>query len=141
MNESHPSPANSKPDLSQSPFRQRFQLKKKELKYLQHKTLAVVMQHAQRFVEERLASATPANDGQQTPMRGHPVFIAQHATATCCRSCLWKWHQIPKGRRLRDDEQEQILITIREWLRQQLGDGEQRTRQIQGELFSKKRLD
>jgi hypothetical protein len=33
-------------------------------------------------------------------MRGHPVFIAQHATATCCRGCLAKWHDIPAGRAL-----------------------------------------
>lgn len=39
------------------------------------------------------------NDGKQTPMRGHPVFIAQHATATCCRECLKKWHNIKKRKK------------------------------------------
>lgn len=37
-------------------------------------------------------------------MRGHPVFIAQHATATCCRGCIQKWHGIKKGRALSDQE-------------------------------------
>src|SRR3546814_7102519 len=58
-----------------------------------------------RIVEKRLAPAEPVNDGKQTPMRGHPVLIAQHATATCCRSCLAKWHGIPAGRLLDAAEQ------------------------------------
>ncbi|WP_251023391.1 DUF4186 family protein [Streptomyces sp. ISL-10] len=32
-----------------------------------------------------------------------PVFVAQHATATCCRTCLERWHVVPAGRAL-DDE-------------------------------------
>ncbi|MDG2380282.1 MAG: DUF4186 domain-containing protein [Pirellulaceae bacterium] len=134
-------PTGPNPDLSQSKFRQRFQLTNKDREYLLLKTLDVVMQHAQRFVRDRLAPEMPTNDGQQTPMRGHPVFIAQHATATCCRSCLWKWHQIPKGRRLRDEEQQQILLTIREWLVIQLGDSREPPRQTQRTLFPNEPLD
>jgi hypothetical protein len=51
-------------------------------------------------VSKRLGSANPLNDGKQTPFKGHPVFIAQHATATCCRGCLAKWHGIRKGEAL-----------------------------------------
>jgi predicted Fe-S protein YdhL (DUF1289 family) len=57
-----------------------------------------------------------ANDGKQTPMRGHPVFIAQHATATCCRGCLAKWHDIPAGRELTDREQQYVVQVIHRWL-------------------------
>ncbi len=102
--------------LAASPFRRRFRLRGKELDYLRRKGLIVVMQHAADFIEKRLAPAAPANDGKQTPMRQHPVFIAQHATATCCRGCLQKWHEIPKGRALEPTEQAYILEVIETWL-------------------------
>ena len=73
---------------------------------------------------KRLAPAEPANDGEQTPMRGapkgHPVFLAQHATATCCRGCLEKWHGIEKGRALSDDEQRYVVDGIMRWIRLQI---------------------
>jgi hypothetical protein len=102
--------------LAESPFRQRFRLRGKELEYLHRKGLSTVMEHAADFIEKRLASATPVNDGKQTPMRHHPVFIAQHATATCCRGCLQKWHRIPKGRELEAIDKQYILEVIRTWL-------------------------
>ena len=105
--------------LSGSPFRRRFSLRSKELEYLRAKGLPTVMEHAADFIEKRLAPAAPANDGKQTPMRHHPVFIAQHATATCCRGCLQKWHAIPKGRELTVAEKQHILAVIKEWLTRQ----------------------
>src|SRR4051812_17283689 len=80
---------------------------------------ALVMQHAREFVERRLAPAYPVRDGSQTPMRGHPVFLAQHATATCCRGCLAKWHHLPKGRELTEDEQRYVVAVIARWLADQ----------------------
>ena len=105
--------------LEQSPFRRRFGLRGAELEYLRRKGLSTVMQHAADFIEKRLAPAAPANDGKQTPMRHHPVFIAQHATATCCRGCLQKWHRIPKGRALEVAEQQYVLEVIQAWLTRQ----------------------
>ncbi|HZH29611.1 MAG TPA: DUF4186 domain-containing protein [Pyrinomonadaceae bacterium] len=102
--------------LAESPFRRRFRLRGAELEYLRRKGLPVVTEHAADFLEKRLAPAAPANDGRQTPMRHHPVFIAQHATATCCRGCLWKWHDIPKGRVLETAEKRYILAVIETWL-------------------------
>lgn len=102
--------------LAGSPFRRRFRLRGKELEYLRRKGLIVVLEHAADFIEKRLAPASPARDGKQTPMRHHPVFIAQHATATCCRGCLQKWHAIPKGRALDAAEQAYILEVIKTWL-------------------------
>ena len=75
-----------------------------------------VLAHARDFVAQRLAPARPANDGKQTPFRGHPVFVAQHATATCCRGCLSKWHGIPAGRPLTADEQDHVVAAIERWL-------------------------
>jgi len=103
--------------LGRSRFRSRFRLGKKEAKYLEDKGLAVIVEHARDFVVRRLADAEPANDGKQTPMRNHPVFIAQHATATCCRKCLAKWHRITKGRALTDEEIDYVVAVIERWLK------------------------
>ena len=83
--------------LSRSNFRSRFHLKAQDKQYIREKGWNTVADHAADFVSKRLAPAEPKNDGKQTPMRGHPVFIAQHATACCCRGCLAKWHGIPQG--------------------------------------------
>jgi hypothetical protein len=76
-----------------------------------------VLDHGRDFIARRLAPAAPLNDGKQTPWGGHPVFVAQHATGTCCRSCLAKWHAIPAGRPLSADEQAHMLTAIERWLR------------------------
>ena len=103
-------------ELQKSKFRRRFRLKPEDQAYLKQKTTAVVLQHGRRFILERLAPAEPCDDGRQTPMRGHPIFIAQHATACCCRGCLAKWHKIPKGRPLTDQEVDYILDVLARWL-------------------------
>jgi hypothetical protein len=102
--------------LARSSFRRRFHLHTAEKDYLERRGLDTVMSHGEKFIEERLAPADPANDGRQTPMRNHPVFIAQHATATCCRGCLEMWHGIPKGHALTADEKAYILSVLRRWL-------------------------
>jgi len=102
--------------LARSAFRRRFTLGPKERAYLLAKGRATVMAHAATFIAQRLAPAMPANDGKQTPFRGHPVFIAQHATATCCRGCLAKWHGIERGDALTDAEQAHVVAAIARWL-------------------------
>ena len=102
--------------LARSAFRSRFRLRGRELAYLQEKGLATVLSHAADFIATRLAPANLANDGKQTPMRNHPAFIAQHATATCCRGCLAKWHGIPRGRELTAEEQKYVVSVIERWL-------------------------
>lgn len=106
--------------LARYPFRSRFCLGEKELAYVRQKGSAAVRRHAEDFVAQRLAPAHPANDGKQTPMRGHPVFIAQHATACCCRGCLQKWHGIPAGRELSAAEQAYVVNLLMEWINRQL---------------------
>jgi len=105
--------------LSKSRFRSRFKLGEKERSYLREKGIEVIKEHARDFIEKRLGSAAPKNDGKQTPMRGHPVFIAQHATAACCRKCLAKWHYIPKNRALNEKEIDYIVSVICDWLQRQ----------------------
>lgn len=103
--------------LARSAFRQRFHLGARERDYLRAKGLPVVLEHAGDFVARRLAPAAPANDGKQTPFRGHPVFVAQHATATCCRGCLARWHRIEQGRELTPAERAHVVAAIERWLR------------------------
>lgn len=91
--------------LARSRFRRRFGLGRREAKYLASRGLETVLAHGERFIAQRLAPAEPANDGRQTPWRNHPVFVAQHATATCCRRCLSRWHHIPAGAALSVGEQ------------------------------------
>jgi hypothetical protein len=43
------------------------------------------------------------------------VFVAQHATATCCRTCLERWHAIPKGAPLREEERGYVVDVICRW--------------------------
>ena len=106
--------------LSLSAFRNSFHLKEKDIAYIKEKGLETIKKHADEFVKKRLAAKEPLNDGKQTPMKGHPVFIAQHATATCCRGCLYKWHHIKKNKELTKEEQEYIVNIIMEWLKKEL---------------------
>ena len=106
--------------LSRSKFRSRFRLSEKDKTYVREKGMDVIRLHALDFIGKRIAPAYPANDGRQTPMRGHPVFIAQHATATCCRGCLSKWHGILKGTELTERQQEYVADVIMEWIRRQM---------------------
>ncbi|MDG2206390.1 MAG: DUF4186 domain-containing protein [Pirellulales bacterium] len=105
--------------LGKSTFRARFHLRTNEQRYLRKKTLPVVLQHASEFLHDRLAPARPKNDVKQTPMQGHPVFVAQHATATCCRGFLGKWHAIPMHVDLNDEQMDYLLAVLSRWLETQ----------------------
>ena len=106
--------------LAQSTFRSKFKLTAKDKAYIREKGMATIWQHAADFVAKRLAPAVIPNDGRQTPMRGHPVFIAQHATGCCCRGCFAKWHHIPAGRSLSHEEQQYAVSVLMEWVRRHL---------------------
>ena len=106
--------------LSKSKFRSRFRLSERDRKYVSDKGMDQIRKHAEDFVRKRLAPASIPNDGKQTPMKGHPVFLAQHATACCCRGCLAKWHHIPQGRALTEQEQGYVVDVLMEWIRRQM---------------------
>ena len=106
--------------LAKSKFRSRFKLGVNELKYISEKGIDTVRSRACDFIRDRVAPSEPTNDGKQTPMRGHPVFIAQHATATCCRGCIEKWHKFPQHRVLTPSEQEYLVSIIMEWIKRQI---------------------
>lgn len=110
--------------LAANEFRARQRLTEKDRRYLVDRGLEAVLAHAADFVDKRLAPAEPRNDGKQTPWRGHPVFTAQHATATCCRGCLEKWHRVERGRELTPEERAYVVRVIGRWLETRLAQEE-----------------
>jgi hypothetical protein len=93
-------------------FRARFHVRGRDRAIVDLRGMPTIRQHAHDIVDRRLAPAEPEKDGRQTPYRGHPVFVAQHATATCCRVCLEKWHGIAKGHELSAAEREYVVEAI-----------------------------
>jgi exodeoxyribonuclease V alpha subunit len=108
--------------LSQSTFRSRFHLKAADVAYVNQKGMETIRRHATDFVSKRLAPDVIPNDGKQTPTRGHPVFIAQHATACCCRGCLMKWHHISMGHALTPEEQAYVVDVLMTWIQREMSD-------------------
>lgn len=106
--------------LKKSKFRSKFHLSEKDKFYINQKGLYTIEEHVKDFIRLRLAPQKIKNDGRQTPLKGHPAFIAQHATATCCRNCLYKWHHIKKDRELTEKEQKFIVALILEWIKEEM---------------------
>lgn len=102
--------------LARQPFRARFHLRGRDAATVELRGMEAIRKHAGELLAKRLAPAFPHKDGKQTPYRGHPVFVAQHATATCCRSCLERWHGIPRGRELTAEEQAYAIDVISRWI-------------------------
>jgi hypothetical protein len=106
--------------IGRQPFRAKFRLRERERAIVQLRGMTAVRKHAEELFAARVAPAAPRKDGRQTPYHGHPVFVAQHATATCCRTCLERWHEIPKGRELDADQRAYAIEVICRWIELQL---------------------
>ncbi len=106
--------------LKPSTFRSKFKLSNLDQQYIQDKGIGTIRKHASDFIYSRIAPQYPKNDGKQTPMKGHPVFIAQHATAACCRGCIQKWHRLKKGKELSAQEIEFLVELIMKWIEGQI---------------------
>ena len=102
--------------LSKSKFRSSFHLSEKDILYIDKIGLDNIRNHAYDFVNKKL-KIKPINDGKQTAFKGHPVFIAEHATATCCRGCIRKWYGIDENKELSDKEVHFIVNIIMKWIR------------------------
>jgi hypothetical protein len=106
--------------LAKSAFRSKFKLSARDAEYFRRKGADAIRSHAEAVIRERLGPANQKNDGRQTPFKGHPVFTAQHATGTCCRSCLEKWHGVKKGKALTDSEAALASDAIMAWLEERI---------------------
>lgn len=105
--------------LKKSRFRSSFHLEEKEKGIVEEKGIGVIREHARELLRQRIGSLGD-NDGRQTPWKGHPVFVGQHATATCCRKCLWKWHGVPIARQLDESEIDYFADLICEWIGEEM---------------------
>lgn len=106
--------------LKKSKFRSRFHLSQADRKYIADKGLETIRRHCEDFIRTRLAPTNPPNDGKQTPMRGHPVFKAQHACACCCRDCLAKWWRLPRGVEISAERQQGIVDFLMAWIEREI---------------------
>lgn len=106
--------------LATQRFRATFRLRGRERALVVLRGHDVIREHARELIAQRVAPAAPRKDGKQTPYRGHPVFVAQHATATCCRTCLERWHRLPKGAALTAHEQRYVVDVICRWIHREL---------------------
>jgi hypothetical protein len=106
--------------IGRHPFRAGFRLRGRERAIVQLRGQRAVRGDAAELFATRLAPAEPHKDGRQTPYRGHPVFVAQHATATCCRPCLERWHGIPQGEALDAGQQAYAVDVICRWIEREL---------------------
>lgn len=106
--------------LKKSKFRSSFTLKETDKAYIEEKGMDTVRRHCEDFVKSRLAPAVIKNDGRQTPTKGHPVFIAQHACACCCRGCLNKWYKVPLGKELTELQQQKIVNLLMAWIEKEM---------------------
>ena len=106
--------------LGHSRFRAGFSLSAKDRAYARAKGRGTIDRHAHEMLAKRVGPGHPLKDGKQTPYRGHPVFTAQHATATCCRGCIERWHRIPRGRALTDAEVDALAKLVMAWIERDL---------------------
>ena len=107
-------------NLCKSKFRSSFHLNNKMKNYVKEKGFDTIRKHAYEIISNRLKPEYISNDGKQTPMRQvHPVYIAQHACACCCRVCLQKWHKISRGRELSDDEINYVVDILITWIKRE----------------------
>lgn len=102
--------------LSISKFRSSFHLTMKDISYIEKQGLNKICQDTYDIINKRLAPQIITNDGKQTPYHGHPVFIAQHATGCCCRTCLYKWHHILPNKSLTTNEINYVVALIMTWI-------------------------
>lgn len=111
--------------IAEQPFRARFHLRGRERALVQLRGLQAIRRHAADLIARRVAPAMPHKDGRQTPYRGHPVFVAQHATGTCCRSCLERNHEIARGHELTEPERRYVVDVIMRWVEREIPDAPQ----------------
>lgn len=108
-------------NLAKTKFRGNFHLNQKMIDYVNDKGLDKIEKDAYEIINKRLKSQNIPNDGKQTPMKQvHPVFIAEHATGTCCRGCLSKIHHIEKNKELNNDEIDYVVEVIMRWIKKEV---------------------
>ena len=99
----------------------KFTLGEAEVEYIQSRGIDILRLHATDFIQKRIAPAEPKNDGHQTPTKGHPVFIAQHACGCNDRDTVETFFSLKKGKQLSEKEVTLIVDVLISWMHDQLG--------------------
>jgi len=105
-----------KTKLARAKLLSKFDMGEPEIEYVNSRGLDILELHAADFIKKRLAPAEPKNDGRQTPLKGHPVFVAQHATGTSDRERLEKFHGIRQGIELSEKQIKYVVNIIIRWI-------------------------
>ena len=106
--------------LKSSNFRRKFYLSSNEKQYVVE-NFEIFDQFIKHVINTNLKNK-PIDDGRQTPYSGNPIFKAQHATAPCCRKCIFKWHRIPSYKELSENEINLLTNIILKWLKNNVSD-------------------
>lgn len=101
---------------------EQFALGDPEKEYVTSRGMDILRLHATDFVNKRIAPANPKNDGRQTPAKGHPVFIAQHATGCNDRTSLEQFFGIKTGVELSESQVDRVVDVILRWIDEHLTD-------------------
>jgi uncharacterized protein DUF4186 len=80
------------------------ELTQKAIDYARRKGLIRLEQAAYHQLGKVVGRTAHPREGRQTPWSGNIIHYAQHATASCCRKCIYEWHNIPVDRDLSEDE-------------------------------------
>lgn len=59
---------------------------------------------AEHIIRKNIAKPADVYGNLATSIEGNAIHYAQHATATCCRKCIEKWHGIPLDQTLTEDQ-------------------------------------
>jgi hypothetical protein len=77
---------------------------------------------AEKRIRSSVGARAPFRDGAQTPWNGHILYYAQHATASCCRTCIAEWHGISSGRALTNEEIEYLTDLVYAYVAERMPD-------------------
>lgn len=86
-----------------------------EISMVYTKTKEELFNDAMQIIGEKI-KIKPKNDWYQTPYHGHPVYIAMHATASCCRICLGQWYNISERGTLTIVQMKYIADILLKWI-------------------------
>ena len=89
-----------------------FSLGDAEIEYVSSRGIEILRLHATDFIQKRIAPKEPKNDGHQTPAKGHPVFLAQHACGCNDRDSVEQFFGFKKGSLLKEKEVNLIVDVI-----------------------------
>ena len=109
-----------KEKLAKDKSRSVFTLGQAEVEYIQSRGIDILRLHATDFIQKRIAPAEPKNDGHQTPTKGHPVFIAQHACGCNDRDAVETFFSLKKGKQLTEKQVHLIVDVLISWMNDQL---------------------